>query len=193
MSWLLIYGDFEFFTKNSHGRKWSWPTWIFLKELNFITLISSYTYTSRNISCTQTFVTNLFADAFYYSLTIKQLREEGGTPVILNTMQCGRWCYLNNNLEVCVCRSVCVCGSVPRTVWDFRLILFACGSYGPWEGPENSEKIIRLPQRAWERTTPSFLVRIVIIYGRLILFAACRLQLWFCNHDFGGYRAWLFI
>ena len=44
MSELLLYGDFEFFAKNSHGQKWAWPTWIFLKELNFITFINSYTY-----------------------------------------------------------------------------------------------------------------------------------------------------
>ena len=35
---------FSIFHKNSHGRKWAWPPWIFLKELTFITLVSSSTY-----------------------------------------------------------------------------------------------------------------------------------------------------
>ena len=48
----------------------------FPKGLEFSNSHQFFYIPSRNISCTQTFVRNLFADASYYSLTIVGLPAE---------------------------------------------------------------------------------------------------------------------
>ena len=54
---------------------------------------------------------------------------------------------LNNNFVVCVCPSVSLFGFQWRTVWDFRLNLFACGSYGSGRCHYFSKKILRCSER----------------------------------------------
>ena len=54
----------NFSQKKSHGRKWAWPPWIFPKDkwIFYLSSVQFFYIPSRNISCTQTFIRNLFTD-----------------------------------------------------------------------------------------------------------------------------------